>query len=102
MRNGNEQAAATGSTILDPHRNLNLVSVGLVGPLKPGQEVTDAIGKRWRPKLDRAGKVIIRPTRSGDHFLAQSRWVRIVGCHGQHFAGLTRQIMEPVTAEVAE
>lgn len=90
-------AASVGTTSLDPRRNQNLVPVGLVGPLKPGQEVVDAIGRHWRPKLNAAGKAVIRPTRPGDRFLANSRNVRIVACTGRQFKGLTRQIVEPAT-----
>lgn len=67
--------------------------------LDPDQVVVDALGNWWRPKTDRNGKVIIRPTRAGDRFLAKASHVRIVACHGRHFSGLTRLIMEPIPVD---
>jgi len=66
--------------------------------LAPGETATDILGHQYRPVLDREGKVIVRPTRDGDLFLANSRHVRIVKCTGGLFRGLTRQIVEKVPA----
>jgi hypothetical protein len=64
--------------------------------LDPEQVIVDALGREWTPKLDRSGNPVIRPTRPGDSFLARSKHVRVVTCHGRHLAGLTRLILKRV------
>jgi hypothetical protein len=60
-----------------------------------GEVVTDAIGNRYRAVLV-DGKPLVRAVRPGDLFLARSTRVRVVACHGAHFRGLLRQIVEAV------
>lgn len=91
-----DRAAAVGTNKLDPMRNTNLIPVGLVGPLSAGKEVTDAIGQRWKPKLTPDGNPIIRATKPGDLFLANSKTVRICECTSRQFKGLVRQIVEVI------
>lgn len=87
------RAVRTGT--LDFNNRETQVYKPSVTRLEPGQTVTDCLGVTYRPVVEE-GQSVVRRTRPGDLFLAQSARVRVVACHSAHFRGLLRQIVEVV------